>query len=353
LILKLKKIIITSAIFLLCSCSNQEKETTDNNKMNTKQAASQDVKPTSAPVTQKVNLSKEDLKKYKPNELGLVMVLEYHLSGKKEERWTRTPDNFRKDLNKLYKEGYYLTPLRDFVNNTMNVPLGKTPVILTFDDSSASQFRYLKKGSEKIIDPDCPVGIIEDFCKKHPDFGKAATFYVLPRLAFGQTPEDATAKLKFLSENGYEIGNHTLDHTNLTTVNDQKVQEAIAENIITLHKFLPDYEVNTLAYPYGGVPKNLKLAESGEYKGTKYHNIAALLVGAEPSLSPNSKKFKPLLIPRIQAIQTELDRHFKLFKDSPEYRYISDGNPETITVPSKLPKYLEKTLKESDKVVRY
>ena len=33
-----------------------------------------------------------------PNELGRVMILEYHKIDYPEERWTRTPENFRRDL---------------------------------------------------------------------------------------------------------------------------------------------------------------------------------------------------------------------------------------------------------------
>ena len=40
-----------------------------------------------------------------PNELGRIPVVEYHLIGAEEGRWTRTPENFRKDLELLYSRG--------------------------------------------------------------------------------------------------------------------------------------------------------------------------------------------------------------------------------------------------------
>ena len=36
-----------------------------------------------------------------PNELGRVMILEYHKIDYPENRWTRTPENFRRDLETL------------------------------------------------------------------------------------------------------------------------------------------------------------------------------------------------------------------------------------------------------------
>lgn len=340
----MKKIIILSFIIFLFACD--EKSNSEQLKEPIKKIIEKNEIKTEKNLTK---LSKEDLLKHKPNEMGMIMILEYHRFGPKEERWTRTPPNFRKDLERLYKEGYYLTPLRDVINNRIKTPLGKTPVVLTFDDGSEGQFRYLKKGEDKIIDPDSAIGIIEDFTKKHPDFGKSGSFYVLPKLSFGQTFADSLEKLKFLNENGYEIGNHTIDHSALGELNDKKVIEKIGEHVQMIQKIIPGYQVNTVAYPYGSVPKNINVLKQGEFKGTKYQNIGGLLVGAEPAFSPNSKKFKPFYLPRIQAIQSELERYLPFFAKNPGYKYISDGNENTITIPSKLSPGLENTI--SDKVL--
>ena len=40
-----------------------------------------------------------------PNELGRVMILEYHKVDTPEGRWTRTPENFRRDLTRLWQHG--------------------------------------------------------------------------------------------------------------------------------------------------------------------------------------------------------------------------------------------------------
>ena len=45
-----------------------------------------------------------DLKEIKANEVGQIMVLEWHVIGEKEGRWARTYENFRKDLETLYEE---------------------------------------------------------------------------------------------------------------------------------------------------------------------------------------------------------------------------------------------------------
>ena len=40
-----------------------------------------------------------------------MMILEYHKIDYPEERWTRTPENFRRDLETLYARGYRLQSL--------------------------------------------------------------------------------------------------------------------------------------------------------------------------------------------------------------------------------------------------
>ena len=108
------------------------------------------------------------------------MILEYHKIDNPEARWTRTPENFRRDLIRLWERGYRTVALTDYLDGKIALPAGTTPVVFTFDDSSPGQFRYVQKGNDWVIDPDCAIGILEAFEREHPGFGHAATFYVLP-----------------------------------------------------------------------------------------------------------------------------------------------------------------------------
>ena len=148
----------------------------------------------------------------KANELGLVAVMEYHRFGPKEERWTRTPANFRKDLEFFYNNGYVTINARDLADRKINIPAGKKPLVLTFDDATDVQFRYLKGSDGKPdptkIDPDCAIGMLDAFAQKHPDFGTAGTFFVLPS-GFEQDGM-IQQKFKYLDSTGREIANR--DH---------------------------------------------------------------------------------------------------------------------------------------------
>ncbi len=262
------------------------------------------------------------------------MILEYHKIDRPESRWTRTPENFRKDLQRLWDRGYRLVRLTDLLERNIALPAGTSPVVLTFDDSSPGQFRYIDRGGALAIDPDCAVGILEAFERAHPGFGHAATFYVLPgadppNRLFNQ-PELVAKKLNYLAANGYEIGNHTLWHANLTKYPEAVVRGQIATAQEWVQRHVPGYRLRTLALPMGGYPKELRWAESGTANGQAYRNEAILMVAGGAAPSPYAKNFDPSHLPRIQAVEKDLDWWLTYFDRNPDERYVSDGNPAAI-----------------------
>jgi hypothetical protein len=273
-----------------------------------------------------------------PNELGRVMILEYHKIDNPEGRWTRTPDNLRRDLQRLRERGYRLVALNDYLDGKIALPAGTTPLILTFDDSSPGQFRYVQRGHDWIIDPECAIGILEAFAREHPGFGRAATFYVLPganppNRLFNQ-PDLATRKLQYLVSQGYEIGNHSLWHAQLGRYSEAVVREQLAGAQEWVQRHVPGYRFRTLALPMGSYPKELAWAISGEAKGMTYKHDAILMVAGGAAPSPHARNFDPNRLPRIQAVERDLDYWINHFDRNPGDRYVSDGDAATITVAS-------------------
>ncbi|QNO15212.1 polysaccharide deacetylase family protein [Alkalicella caledoniensis] len=282
---------------------------------------------------------KIDFEAIRPNEAGQIMVLMYHQIGPEEKEWIRTPDNFRKDLQVLYDNGYRLVSLKDVLKGNISVEAGYTPVVITFDDGTEGQFRYIKENGQWIIDPDSAVGILLEMNDKNPGFGTAATFYVNTN-PFRQ-PEFTQRKLEELIEFGMDIGNHTYTHPNLArdVKSKEEMQRQLGMLVKEIQSYLPDYELDSLALPFGGVPPKelFPYAVEGEHEGTPYHNLGILLVGSHPSHSPFSKDFDPHKIPRIRG-EDPMEYGYiyywmEYFERNPHLRYISDGNPNYITVP--------------------
>jgi peptidoglycan/xylan/chitin deacetylase (PgdA/CDA1 family) len=272
-----------------------------------------------------------------PNELGRVMILEYHRIERPEARWTRTPEHLRQDLRRLWERGYRLVALGDLVQGRISVPAGTSPVVLTFDDSSPGQFRYVVQGGALVLDPDCAVGILEAFEQEHPAFGHAATFYVLPgadppNRLFDQ-PDLATRKLRHLASHGYEIGNHTLWHANLARYPEPVVRQQLAAAVEWIQRHVPGYEPRTLALPMGRYPQALDWVVSGQVGSWHYRHDAILMVAGGAAPSPHAQPFDPYHLPRIQVVNAELERWIAHFDQHQDERYVSDGDPATVTVP--------------------
>ena len=117
------------------------------------------------------------------DETGHIPILMYHAIGAPARRGVRydrqglniAPQTFRNQLALMHAAHWYPVNMRDILTSHIDVPAGKTPVVLTFDDARGTQFHYLPNGQ---IDPNCAVGILEAFHAKHADWPLKATFYV-------------------------------------------------------------------------------------------------------------------------------------------------------------------------------
>src|SRR5687768_10827282 len=282
-----------------------------------------------------------------PNELGRIPILEYHLVGAKEGRWEREYTRFRRDLELLYERGYRPITVAELVDKRIDLPRGLSPVVFTFDDASPSQFRYVERDGELVVDSTSAVGIWLDFQKSHPDWESKATFCVLSgaeagraffgdRNIEGQKTAWRHAKVKFLAEQGFELCNHTLWHAQLSKYDDAVVQEQIARLALAVDSAVPGYRVRTMALPLGVWPKNQALAAKGSWTDARtartvaYDHAAVLLVAGQPVPSPFDPAFDPLKLERVQVVGNSLERTLD-WLEQPGRRYVSDGDARTVT----------------------
>lgn len=259
------------------------------------------------------------------NEMGRIPILEYHLITDHDSRWGRSADHFRHDLQLLYDRGYRPITVSELIDKKFDIPAGMSPVVFTFDDASPGQFSYIEKNGELEIDPNSGVGIWLAFSKEHPDWGKRATFCLLPGAAAGhaffgekgiagQKTAWRMKKVRFLAEQGFELCNHTLWHANLAKYSDAVVQEQIARGVMAIDSAVPGYKVRTFALPLGIWPKNRALAERGSWHDPKSgrdvpYSFDAILEVAGPSApSPYTAQFKPFSLPRVQMNDNELEK---------------------------------------------
>ena len=293
-----------------------------------------------------------DYVKYEVNELGRVPIMMYHgIQNMKDSEtdytggnidysgYHRTSESFRKDLEFYYKNGYRMVRLNDYVNGIIDVELGKSPIVLTFDDGLSNNIKVtgLDENGNIIIDPNSAVGILEEFKTKYPDFNVTATFFVNGGL-FNQNEYNEKI-MKWLVDNGYDIGNHTYSHVDFTTSTKEQSIKEVATVYQMLDKIIENKYVKIVALPYGSPYSlehdNFKHILKGNYEGYEYETISTLRVGWESDYSPFSKSFDKTFLKRIRAydnkgVEFDIEMNFKMLESN---RYISDGNKDVITYP--------------------
>ncbi len=281
----------------------------------------------------------------KPNELGEIMILMYHGIGDEESVWQRSSVNLRKDLQYMHDNKYQMISLNDYAKGEIKTKAGYTPIILTFDDGRQNNLNYIEKNGELTIDPDCAVGILEEFKNKYADFEVTASFF-LNSNPFGQK-EYVQQKLKWLIDNGYYVGNHTYSHNEMKMLDGDEIQAEIGSVNNIIKSYLPDYTVETLALPHGSNPKDEYVQNmlEGEYEGNKYKIIATLDVGWRPAYSPFDTLTKFTSLYRVTASEINVENcgmynYFKSYENNSRERFISDGDPDIVTIPKRHEKYL-------------
>lgn len=315
---------------------------------------------TTTPTAPKTGtLTAEEFLDHQPNELAAIPVLEYHVITTDEsgeaDPFTRTADHMREDLQWLYDHDFYVITTREFIENRISAPAGKRPVILSFDDGHSSQFRWTDNGdNDRLIDPETAMGVLESFFKEHPDFGRGGQFAVLPFNCFADdtplnTIDDCPDKLRWMAANGYELVNHTAGHQDLLDVTDEEFAFQIGDPILWLNDIVEGDAnmMDVIVMPYGNYPSRdlhpgqREMMRNGfTFEGQEIRLRGAFMVGANPTESPSSAGYDPLFIARIQAHKESLDRWFGMIDDGDILVYVSDGDPETITVPNPVPNSL-------------
>lgn len=301
-----------------------------------------------------LGFDKEKLEEDNINELGKVPIMMYHGIREKtststgtiggnvdKDGYNRTPEAFRKDLEFYYEKGYRMIRLIDYVNGIVDVEYGKSPIILTFDDGNTDNIKVtgVDENGNIIIDENSAVGILEAFKKEHPDMNVTATFFVNGGLF--QQPEYNEKIMKWLVDNGYDVGNHTQNHLDIKSSSADKVQKEINYVYDKLEEIIPGKYVNIIALPFGSpyskTHENYKHVLSSTYNDKTYTTIAALRVGWDPEVSCFDKDFDMTFLKRCRAYDNngkEFDIEM-VFKNLENNRYISDGNKNTIVIKEK------------------
>jgi hypothetical protein len=109
----------------------------------------------------------------------------------------------------------------------------------------------------------------------------------------------------------------------------------------------PANQSDILTLPFGEYPdrdlhqQQRKWMRDGfTYEGTEIKLSAGLMVGANPTESPNSSQWDSMFIARIQMFDASVEEWFSAMTDGSHPIYVSDGDPTIVTMPDPVPNYL-------------
>jgi hypothetical protein len=263
---------------------------------------------------------------------GRVPILEYHIietsriysnfirtgrlkRNKKTERFFVTSEELRGQLNALYSNNFrnislneYLSLLKGKKKELERLPPDSKLYILSFDDATYGQFDFSGTNSsgKGIIDPDCAVGIMLEFARKHPDFKLNAAFCVdFENVPFRQK-ENIGEKFNLLLDYGFEIVNHTMTHKKLARLIPQRTNSAAYEigRAMELFESYLGYRaasIDKICYPDGSASKAVwDFVKKVRYNGKEYRFNAALDATGMQAKHPNEARFNIYNISRIE-----------------------------------------------------
>lgn len=231
------------------------------------------------------------------NTNGDVLVLMYHKFASKETRYDRSYDHFKHDLGRLYDMGFRPVTMSEYLSDDMPLKPGASPVVITLDDSNETQFTMKGDGS---VDPNCAVGIWQEFARLHPDFPVKGTWYVLPTVMWGQK-KWVDKKVDLLKESGSELACHTWSHPVLRHLSDKQIKVEISRSLDYLSKY--GFNKVSLAYPYGIYPRHMEVLDGFWMNHKAYTLTGAVTCDTDLAPAPASDDLRPFKVPRVEALE--------------------------------------------------
>lgn len=279
------------------------------------------------------------------NELGRIPILMYHafvFNEANTDDWTITFDQFRKQLDWLVANDFVMVGMSSIISRDFDVPAGKKPVVLTFDDASGGQFRMQAADDGGVeLNPDTAVGILEEYKKKYPAFGGPALLAVVPANCFDFPDDDPSTceqRLEWLVDHGYEVGNHTMTHQDLTDVSIDEFKDQVFGTARWFNERIggPNNLSDVLVLPFGAYPAqdNFRaLLFDGFWLDGEYFVPSLVVeVGGGPTRSPFHIEWKT----NIWRYNTEPSVFWDwadVIESGEVELFVSDGDASVVTVP--------------------
>ena len=169
--------------------------------------------------------------------MTIIPVLMYHSISDESQPMSVSIDNFYKQMNLMVKLGFKSVNLRDIINEE-----NKKKFVITFDDGYEDVYKNALPILKKLnLSATC--FFVANLIGKHNIWDSKKENYKKMQLMNEE-------QIYSWIEHGHELGSHSLDHLNLTTLDHQnKTNQIVLPKKIFKEKF--NIEVKSFSYPYG------------------------------------------------------------------------------------------------------
>lgn len=186
-----------------------------------------------------------------------IVILNYHKIDDMKIALSVSPADFDEQMAYLKAKGYHsITPdqLMDNLDNGALLP--DKPLLITFDD-----------------------GYLDNYANAYPilkKYGFTATFFVVTDFLDREPQYMSWAQARELTQAGFKIASHTMQHKSLTTLSDEEIKSELAGSASALNYQL-GAQSQYLAYPTGTYNLQIAaMAKAAGYRGAftiKYGNV--------------------------------------------------------------------------------
>ncbi len=202
-----------------------------------------------------------------------IPIIMYHdITAVKDVDWDVTPDDLEKHFEALQDGGYNPITIDQMVNHLRTgTQLPEKPVLLTFDDNYAGQYKYAFPLLKKY---------------NYPAVWSVHTRFVGTG---GQKPKATWDQLREMQKSGLiTVASHTVNHLNMTNLSDAEIEREVTESKKVLEKKL-GITIDYFTYPEGDFTERAKdkVKEAG-YK-------AALTMSLDPRQERSANESEDLL----------------------------------------------------------
>jgi peptidoglycan/xylan/chitin deacetylase (PgdA/CDA1 family) len=177
-----------------------------------------------------------------------AVVLYYHRIGGRNV-WTKPNEEFRRELAYLKRHYECLSFAELCERIRQGKPMRKRSVVITFDDGYRDNFTEARPALKE-AELTATFFVSTGFIGTRREFDHDVRAYKRGDIASADFPKLTWDDLRLMQAEGFEIGSHTIYHTNMGSAEPATIEYEVRESLAMLNRELGD-KPRAFSFPWG------------------------------------------------------------------------------------------------------